>query len=61
MTAALLVAMPGNEATPADEADLHLEAHINDVVKKDLTDYTGALRAVFPLRITDPPTTPGLN
>jgi WD40-like Beta Propeller Repeat len=50
--------LPGNPATPADEADVKVSASINDVFKKDLSDYTGALRAVLPIQITDKLNTP---
>jgi Tol biopolymer transport system component len=49
----LLKVMPGDPSTPADEADVQITAHLNDVAKKDLTDYTGELRANLPIRITD--------
>jgi Tol biopolymer transport system component len=54
----LLKAVPGSSTTPADEADVQITAHLNDVANKDLTDYTGALRASLPLRITDKDNTP---
>jgi Beta-propeller repeat len=44
---------PGNPATPADEADVRLQLHANDVFNKDLTDYAGELRGLVNLRITD--------
>src|SRR5262245_51295603 len=44
---------PGNPATPADEADVALRLTANDVFNKDLTDYTGELRGLVNLRITD--------
>jgi hypothetical protein len=53
-----LTAMLGNETTPADEADLRIQALVNHVLKNDLTDYTGSLRAVVPLQITDKDNTP---
>ena len=41
---------PGN----GDQADIQLSANLKDVRNAgDLTDYTGELRAVLPLRITD--------
>jgi hypothetical protein len=59
MDASLQVsAIPGNPATPQNEADVKIEAHLNDVFNKDFTDYTGALRASLPLRITDRNNTP---
>jgi hypothetical protein len=37
-----------------DQADVQLSAHLSDVRNaSDLSDYTGELRAVLPLRITD--------
>jgi hypothetical protein len=44
---------PGNPATPADEADVTLRLTANDVFNKDLSDYTGELRGLVNLRITD--------
>jgi Tol biopolymer transport system component len=38
--------------------DVKIDAHLNDVFKKDLSDYSGALRASLPLRITDKDNTP---
>jgi hypothetical protein len=59
MDASLLVrAIPGNSATPADEADVKIDAHLDDVFEQDLSDYSGALRASLPLRITDKDNTP---
>ena len=43
----------GNPATPADEADVRVNASLNDVFRKDLSDYTGDLRASVPFTITD--------
>ncbi len=44
----------GNPATSADEADVSVTVSITDVRRAgDLTDYTGELQAVWPLRITD--------
>jgi WD40-like Beta Propeller Repeat len=54
----LLRVVPGNAATTADEADVRIGARLTDVFNKDLTDYTGALRASLPLRITDKDNTP---
>jgi len=50
--------MPGNPATPANEADVKVQADINDVFNKDLSDYTGGLRASIPVQITDKHNTP---
>jgi TolB protein len=51
--------LPGNPATPADEADVRLSGSITDVrVASDLSDYTGALEARVTLRITDKDNTP---
>jgi hypothetical protein len=50
--------IPGNSATPQNEADVKIDAHLNDVFDKSLDDYTGALRASLPLRITDKDNTP---
>jgi TolB protein len=38
--------------------DVRIDAAVNDVFKKDLTDYTGSLRAELPVRITDKNNTP---
>jgi TolB protein len=54
----ILRVVVGNSSTPADEADVRIEARINDVMNKDLTDYTGSLRANLPVRITDRDNTP---
>jgi agmatine/peptidylarginine deiminase len=44
----------GNPATPADEADVNIQASITDVREKTtLNDYTGQLEARFSLRLTD--------
>jgi hypothetical protein len=44
----------GNENTPADEADVRVLANVTDVRNKTgLGDYTGQLRLVGTLRITD--------
>jgi Tol biopolymer transport system component len=48
----LLVAIPGDPSA-ADEADVQITARLNDVLNKDLSDYTGELRANLPIRITD--------
>jgi hypothetical protein len=45
---------PGDPATPADDADVALSASVSDVRSRaSLSDYTGELEAVLPLRITD--------
>jgi peptidoglycan/xylan/chitin deacetylase (PgdA/CDA1 family) len=45
---------PGDPGTPADEADVGLVVSLSDVRSaSDLSDYTGELEAVAPLRITD--------
>jgi hypothetical protein len=36
-----------------DQADVQISTHVDDVRNTDLTDYTGELRAVLGLRITD--------
>jgi hypothetical protein len=44
----------GNPATSDDEADVGITASVSDVRKKsDLSDYSGQLRAIATLRITD--------
>jgi WD40-like Beta Propeller Repeat len=49
----------GDPSTPADEADLSLAAGATDVRNaSDLSDYTGALDARLPIRITDRDNTP---
>jgi hypothetical protein len=50
--------VPGNPATPADEADVNVKVSIKRCVQKDLSDYTGGLRAVLPIQITDKLNTP---
>ena len=46
--------MDGNPSTPADEADVRIDASITDVRRQtDLTDYTGELQGRLPIRITD--------
>ena len=46
--------MPGNPASPADEADLRLMASVTDVRNRgELSDYTGDLQAIVMVRITD--------
>ena len=54
----LLRAVTGNSSTPQNEADVRIDANLNDVFNKDLSDYTGSLRASLPLRITDKDNTP---
>ena len=47
-------ALPGNPATPADEADVRVQASITDVrLQSDLSDYTGELEMEHIFRITD--------
>ncbi len=49
-----LDAVPGDPATPADEADVQLRASSTDVrLKSGLADYTGELQARLRLQITD--------
>jgi Tol biopolymer transport system component len=49
----------GNPATAADEADVMIDATINDVYQRtSVTDYTGDLTVATPLRITDKLNTP---
>jgi Tol biopolymer transport system component len=48
----LLAAIPGGPSE-ADDADVQITARLNDVLNKDLSDYTGELRANLPIRITD--------
>ena len=51
---AKLMVLTGNPATPEDEADVQLNVVLTDVrLAQDLTDYTGQLRALFGLRLTD--------
>jgi TolB protein len=54
----LLRVVVGNSSTPTDEADVRIDARVNDVMNKDFTDYTGSLRANLPVRITDKDNTP---
>jgi hypothetical protein len=59
MTASLLLrVVTGNSSTSADEADVRIDADLNDVFNKDFSDYSGALRASMPLRVTDKDNTP---
>jgi len=53
-----LSALPGPPAVPGDQADVGFEADINDVYQTSLAEYTGELRAVVTLRITDKLNTP---
>jgi hypothetical protein len=49
-----LFVVPGDPATPGDEADVSLTAGTSDVRNKaDLSDYEGELEASFVIRITD--------
>lgn len=49
----------GIPGTPADEADVAIAVSVTDVrLSSDLTDYTGELRALVGLRITDKDNTP---
>jgi hypothetical protein len=49
----------GDPSTPADEADLSLAAGVTDVRNtSDLSDFSGALEARLPIRITDKANTP---
>src|SRR5262245_12758365 len=51
--------IPGNPATPADEADVAIQVAMRDIRNKsDLSDYTGDLRVTANLRITDRDNTP---
>ncbi len=57
--------VPGNPATPQNEADVGLRVSITDVRDKaSLADYNGQLQASLPVRITDkdnPPAVGGPN
>jgi hypothetical protein len=56
-----MIAVAGNSATPADEADMTLKFGATDVRNKsDLTDYTGQLKVTVPLRIVDRDSGPDL-
>jgi hypothetical protein len=47
-------AIVGNSATPADEADVRVRVNVTDVRNKTgLTDYTGQLKLVADLQLTD--------
>jgi hypothetical protein len=48
-----LDALPGNPATPDNEADLKLSLDVTDVFWKNLTQYQGSLEAFVPVRHTD--------
>jgi dienelactone hydrolase len=49
-----LVTLLGNPATPADEADVRIDAVLGDVRNAGtLSDYTGELQAVLPVQLTD--------
>src|SRR4029079_12003047 len=51
--------IPGNPATPADEAQANLITQITDVRNaSDLSDYTGNVEMRVPLQITDKSNTP---
>jgi WD40-like Beta Propeller Repeat len=51
--------IPGNPATPADEADVALQIAMRDIRNKsDLSDYTGEVQVTSNLRITDKDNTP---
>jgi hypothetical protein len=48
------IVVPGNSATPQDDADVKLVNTINDVRKtSDLSDYTGEVQEVVSIRLTD--------
>ena len=52
----------GDPGTPPTESEVRLIARITDVRRKqDLTDYTGELAVLTPLRLTDNASGPGLN
>jgi TolB protein len=54
MSASLsLKVVPGSSSTPGDQADVAIDAHVNDVLNKDLSDYSGSLAAALPIRLTD--------
>jgi hypothetical protein len=58
-----LTAVPGNPATTTDDADLKLRMTATDVRNKPpgLTDYTGQLKVMMPLRIVDRDSGPDLT
>jgi hypothetical protein len=46
--------IPGNPATPANEADVHMSVSTTDVRRRsDLAPYAGTIAATATLRITD--------
>jgi peptidoglycan/xylan/chitin deacetylase (PgdA/CDA1 family) len=50
----VLHAIPGDQSTPADEADVRIDLSITDVRElSDLSDYTGQLDAEPGIRLTD--------
>jgi TolB protein len=49
----ILSVVPGNPSTTADEADVKLVAQASDVFLKNLSDYTGQLRAMVSVQVTD--------
>jgi dipeptidyl aminopeptidase/acylaminoacyl peptidase len=58
----LVQAIPGNPATPANEADVSISVSVTDVRQKaSLADYAGELQAVLRVRITDRNSPPPLN
>jgi virginiamycin B lyase len=58
----VLTSVPGNPATPADDADIKLKASATDVrLEAGLGDYTGELQANARLRLTDQASGAGLN
>jgi Tol biopolymer transport system component len=50
--------LPGDPATPQDDADMTLKTKVSDVFNKDLTDYTGELSTTVAIAITDRDNTP---
>jgi dipeptidyl aminopeptidase/acylaminoacyl peptidase len=57
----LPVRMDGSIVLGAVAGDVKIDAHLGDVMRKDLSDYTGSLRAALPLRVTDKDNTPTPN
>jgi hypothetical protein len=54
--------IPGNPATPANEADVHLATSVTDVRDKvSGADYGGELQASLPIRITDKDNAPSVG
>jgi glucose/arabinose dehydrogenase len=52
----------GSAATPPNDADVRVIAHLTDVRRKvGLADYTGELAVLTPLRLTDSASGPALN